>query len=197
MKTKPILGVLGILAVLTWGLIWWAGSKPSNAAPVVTPRAEIPSGLTVSVIGFSERGKNVIIRFENHTREPIRLLRPLDGSEWGWLMPIYDLSITDDQGTQIPFYPRCGVFGLYANLKWPDDYRVQVLPGDAYEMKVSTVREIRESVTYAVSFRYQYKPKEKKTEGKRFIEYPDDLWVGEVSSTVKQLQFVVTAPFPK
>lgn len=194
MKIKLILGVLGILTVLTWGLIWWEGSKHSGVASTVTPKAEIPSGLTVSVIGFSEQGESVIIRFENHTRQPIRLLRPLDGSEWGWMMPIYDLTIINAQGTPIPLGSRCGMFGLYSNLKWPDDYRVQVLPNDAYEMKVILARELRESGTYSVSFRYHYKPNEPNREDGRPIQYPDDLWAGEVTSAVKQLQFVAAAP---
>lgn len=194
MKMKLLLALLGILAVSTLGLVW-IRKVPSDAVPAVAPRTENPSGLTVAVIGFSEQAGKIVIRFENHTTKPIRLLRPLDGSEWGWQMPIYDLTITNAKGTPIPLGSRCAMYGLYSNLKWPDDYRVQVLPGDAYEMKVSLARALRESGTYSVSFRYHYKPNEPKMEEGRPIQYPDDLWVGEVTSTVKQLQFVAAAPF--
>lgn len=104
-------------------------------------------------------------------------------------MPIYDLSIADATGKPIPLGLRCKLSGLYTDMKWPDDYRIQVLPGDAYETTVDLSREIPASGTYSVSFRYCYDPTSKIAKEDRFITYPEDLWIGEAVSATKQLEF--------
>lgn len=104
--------------------------------------------MKVSVVRAATERDGVVIRFENRSQRPLRLLRPIDGSEWGWHMPIYDLSITDSSGKAVPRGGRCKLSGLYSDMKWPDDYRIQILPGDAYETTIGLAREL------AVSGRY-------------------------------------------
>jgi len=115
-----------------------------------------PSEMKVTVLRYSSERRGVVVRFENHSSKPIRLLRPIDGSEWGWHMPIYEVSLTDSTGKAVPLGSRCGMSGLYSNLKWPDDYRIQILPGDAYEMVVDMAREYPLTGRFTVSFRYAF-----------------------------------------
>jgi hypothetical protein len=146
------------------------------------------SGLKVSVLRASSERRAVIIRFENHTAAPLRLLRPIDGSEWGWHMPIYSLTIADSDGKSLPMGGRCGNSGLYSNMKWPDDYQFQILPGDAYEMAVEICREIPVSASYKVTFEYQYDPTVKTRKQDDRIKYPGDLWVGSAKTEATAIE---------
>lgn len=154
----------------------------------VTAQTTDESGLKVSVIRASPERRAIIIRFENRSAAPLRLLRPIDGSEWGWHMPIYSLTIADSTGKSLPMGGRCGMSGLYSNMKWPDDYRVQILPGDAYEMAVEICREIPVSASYKVTFEYQYDPTVKSRKQDDRIKYPSDLWVGTAKTEATTLE---------
>ncbi|HEY1120365.1 MAG TPA: hypothetical protein VGE67_02145 [Haloferula sp.] len=145
--------------------------------------------LKVSITGKSPDNRSVIVRFENTTHQPVRLLRPLDGSEWGWHMPVYDLTVTDAKGEKIPIGSRCGMSGLYADIKWPDDYRIQILPGHAYEMPVELCREKPLDGPYTITFRYHYDPKAETTKKDPSIKYPDDLWVGSAETAPTEVRF--------
>ena len=145
--------------------------------------------LKVSITGKSPDNRGVIVRFENTTNQPIRLLRPLDGSEWGWHMPVYDLTVTNPKGEKIPIGGRCGLSGLYSGMKWPDDYRIQILPGHAYEMPVNLCREQPLDGPHTITFRYHYDPKAETTKKDPSIEYPADLWVGSAETTPTEVRF--------
>jgi hypothetical protein len=153
------------------------------------PKQEQQTELKVSITGQSPDNRGVIVRFENRTSQPIRLLRPLDGSEWGWHMPVYDLTVTNPKGEKIPIGGRCGLSGLYSDLKWPDDYRIQILPGHAYEMPVDLCREIPLDGPYTVTFRYHYDPKVETTKKDPSIQYPADLWIGIAETTPTEIRF--------
>lgn len=157
--------------------------SPAHAEPKQEPE------LKVSIIGQSLDHRGVVVRFENRTNQPIRLLRPLDGSEWGWHMPIYDLTVTDSKGEKIPIGGRCGLSGLYSDLKWPDDYRIQILPGHAYEMPVDLCRELPLDGPHAVTFRYHYDPKVETTKKDPSIQYPADLWIGIAKTAPTEVRF--------
>lgn len=141
-----------------------------------------PADLKVSVLRYSPERGSMIIRFENNSHKPLRLLRPLDGSEWGWHMPIYELLITDEAGKSVPLGSRCGVSGLTFGMKWPDDYRFQILGGDAYEISVNIARPIPQPGRYLVTFRYIYNTESKDVKQHSSIIYPNDLWVGTAVS---------------
>lgn len=164
--------ILLIFAALVWG----TGTGTVSAAD--------PPELTVTVVGVLKDSwrRGVRIRFENPTPSRIKILRPLDGSEWGWHMPYYSLSITDSTGANIPMGMRCGMSGLYSNLKWPDDYLIQILPHDAYEMTVALGRSIPAKGRYRVSFSYTYSSIKKAAREDAGIKYPGDLWTGTATS---------------
>lgn len=136
--------------------------------------------------GRSLHNRNpVIVRFTNRENQPIRILRPLDGSEWSWHMPYYRFTIHDADGTPLELASRCGVSGLWANVEWPDDYIIRILPGDSYEMQVGIPHPIPADGEYTVSFEYVYDPK---AAAKSSIEYPDGLWEGHARSEGIRLQ---------
>ena len=157
--------------------------------PLASAEPEQKEELKVSIIGKSPDNRGVTVRFENRTNQPIRLLRPLDGSEWGWHMPVYNLTLSNSKGEVIPIGARCGLSGLYSSMKWPDDYRIQILPGHAYEMPVDLCREIPADGLYTVRFRYHYDPKGETTKKDPEIVYPADLWVGIAESKPKVIEF--------
>ena len=117
----------------------------------------------------------VIVRFTNTHNRTIKILRPLDGSEWGWHIPHYRFTVSDSSGKAVELDGRCGISGLWANIKWPDDYIIQILPGDSYEMQVGIPHAIPADGDYRVTFEYVYDPK---TVSKAQIVYPDGLWSG-------------------
>ena len=138
--------------------------------------------LKITILRYSPDRRAIVVRFENLTHGPLRLLRPLDGSEWGWHMPFYEVSMTDSAGKSVPLGVRCKLSGLYSNIKWPDDYRFQVLPGDAYEMHVDIAREDGVSGKFSVRFRYTYAPAVVTASQRSGIQYPEDLWAGSAAS---------------
>lgn len=173
MKTRLVQCLLALIAL-------------SLCAADDTPKK--PAGLKVSVLRYSPERRAVVVRFENDSPKPLRLLRPIDGSEWGWHMPIYDVSMMDSTGKAVPLGIRCGMSGLYSDMAWPDDYRVQILPGDAYEMLVDMAREYPLAGRFTVSFRYTYDPTVKTPRLDPSIKYPADLWVGSATSAPVEIE---------
>ena len=144
-----------------------------------------PEGqLQVEIVPFPDErsiyhNNPVIIRFTNWNNKAVKLLRPLDGSEWCWHMPHYRFTVVDSVGNSLSLMPRCGNSGLWAELKWPDDYIIQILPGDSYEMQVGIPQKVSASGDYKVTFEYMYDPEVK---SKARITYPDGLWQGQARS---------------
>ena len=120
------------------------------------------------------------VTFVNIGKEPIRLLKPLDGSEWCWIMPYYKLTVTGTSGQEVPLMSRCGNYGFpYFGTTWPDDYVLTIPPGGSCQHKLDPVHDIRVSGTYKLQFQYIFTPETDNTPGG---PYPPDLWRGEASS---------------
>jgi hypothetical protein len=124
------------------------------------------------------------VTFTNTSPKPIRILKPLDGSEWCWIMPHYKLTVTTAEGQVIPMGPRCGLFGHpYSDTKWPDDYLVTIPPGGSHKQPLTAFHAIKATGTYNLQFHYIHKPDTDETPGG---PYPPNLWRGETSSnTIK------------
>lgn len=124
------------------------------------------------------------VTFTNVGKEPLRILRPLDGSEEDLLMPHYRLSITDSKGRVPPYLPGCGNYGLWANRKWPDDYIVVIPPGGTFVYRAAINRDLTVSGEYTFRFQYIFRPTAKRHSSplSETFEYPDDIWVGEATS---------------
>ena len=170
MKIRPFLAValLGEVAAFA------AGSKTESKS----------SGLTVELRAFAKQksiyNRNpVIVRFTNTTNKPIRILRPLDGSLWCWHMPHYKLDVVDEDGKQLQLSGRCGNSGLWANMKWPDDYVVTIRPTESFEKEVGINHVIPKDGECTVRFSYTYADTNTQLET---VKYPDALWEGTVES---------------
>ncbi len=120
------------------------------------------------------------VKFTNNSTKPIRILRPLDGSEDCWKMPYYKLTVTDDRGRKVPLSGRCGMYGFpYEGTKWPDDYLVTIPAGGSYYRPLRLAHAIPVNGSYTLSFQYIFEPTSSRTPGGR---YPRKLWRGEASS---------------
>ena len=148
--------------------------------------------LKLTVLRYSPDQRAIVVRFENMSHSLLKLLRPLDGSEWGWHLPFYDVSLTDSAGKAVPLAGRCGVSGLYSNIKWPDDYRFQILPGDAYETHVDIAREYGIAGKFTVRLRYTYDGAVAAANKGSGVPYPEDLWSGSTAS--EPVQIVIPEP---
>jgi hypothetical protein len=125
-------------------------------------------------------GAPLTVKFVNNGDEPIRILKPLDGSESCWIMPYYKLTVTDEGGKEIPRSARCGMYGYpYSNTKWPDDYLVTIPAQGSYSLPLRPNHDIPVTGSYTLCFHYIFKPDTKWTPGGR---YPRNLWRGEVTS---------------
>jgi hypothetical protein len=130
------------------------------------------------------------VTFTNTGTEPLRILKPLDGSEWCWIMPHYRLTVTDDRGQEVPFSIRCKLFGHpYSDTKWPDDYLVTIPAGGSYKHPLTANHHIKATGVFSLRFQYRFTP-----ETNQFLggTYPADLWRGEASSNTIKTQLEVS-----
>lgn len=120
--------------------------------------------------------------FSNDSKQVIKLLRPLDGSEWRWHKPYYDFSVFNSKGEQMKLALRCGLSGLYSNLKWPDDYLLVLEPGTKKSVDLDLPFEIPSEGDYQVTLSYIYDS----TPDKKILnaDYPEDLWKGITKSNL-------------
>lgn len=127
------------------------------------------------------------VKFINAGKEPIRILKPVDGSEWCWVMPHYKLTVIDDRDREAAFAPRCKLYGTpYFDTRWPHDYIVTIRPGDSYTHSLSHNHSLRTEGTYRVRFEYRFEPKVDGLPGSPDTPYPPGLWHGSaVSNTVE------------
>ena len=121
----------------------------------------------------------VIVRFTNTTNKPISILRPLDGSLWCWHRPYYKLEVQDADRRGLDLAARCGVSGLWADTKWPDDYMVDLFPGESFEKELGIHHPIPADGEYTVTFSYIYFSDATKAETRT---YPSGLWQGTARS---------------
>lgn len=148
------------------------------AAPAPQPRPPI---LTLEL-----RVDPLTARFINTGRDPVRILKPLDGSEWCWIMPYYRLTVIDDRDREAALAPRCKLHGFpYSGTAWPADYVVTIPAGGEYTHPVSHNHVLREAGTYRVRLEYLFAPKADRTPGG---PYPEGLWVGSVMSNMIEVR---------
>ena len=131
------------------------------------------------------------VTFTNTSTEPLRILKPLDGSEWCWIMPHYKLTVSNERGQEVPFTIRCKSFGYpYTDTKWPDDYLIIIPAGGTYKHTFNTNHDIKAPGTFNLRFQYIFLPKTDQTPGG---PYPPNLWRGEASSNTIKTRL---EPFP-
>ncbi len=63
---------------------------------------EVPPVLEVKILGRDDSAAGVKVSFENKGDKPLKILKPVDGSEWGWHLPVYALKVVDPAGKELP-----------------------------------------------------------------------------------------------
>jgi hypothetical protein len=171
-KMKTITVLLTILLA--------GGSALAQDAEEKTP-ASLEVELKPYPIEVEGHSNFATVRFTNSGNKVVRILRPLDGSEHSWVMPFYRVTVVDDSGKTLGLFGRCASCGLWADIKWPDDYIIQIMPGDSYEMRVDIYQDVPKSGNYKVTFEYVFDPDGRKL--KAIIDkYPEGLWRGTARS---------------
>lgn len=181
----PVATVIGCATL--WAVLW-SGAHPPRPRPSAADELRV-SIVTLDPATFDSSG--VTIRFENRSAHEIRLLRPLDGSDRGWIQPHYQLTVKTLGGLKIlPLKRECALIGLWANTRWPDDYLVALLPGGAWEMRLRSGYRPSKGRSYLVSFAYTFEPPANIAgQPRRHLEYPESLWSGTASSAPELLEF--------
>jgi hypothetical protein len=168
LSRRAVLGAIGGTALGT----------AAAAAPVPRPRSP--------ALILELRADPLTARFVNRGRKPVRILKPLDGSEWCWIMPHYRLSILDDRDREAALAPRCKLYGFpYTGTRWPEDYVVTIPGGGEYTRPVGHNHVLRKEGTYRVRLEYRFTPKANRTPGGG---YPEGLWVGSLISNVIEVR---------
>lgn len=132
-------------------------------------RAKPGSGLSVSL---AEGGSTVV--FHNAGPDTVYILKPLDGSVNCMQWPYYRFTIRDLDGQPVKFKGRCGISGLWADTRWPQDYLVEIKPGAIYSKDVGLggYYEFERKGRYTISFEYVYQPTENR------LKPPPQAWRG-------------------
>lgn len=156
----------------------YGASAPSSVDPLQIEAAA--PDLEVSLA--AGESNTIRVLFRNNSATPIQILKPIDGSEWSWVMPYYAFSLTDDRGREFSMSMRCAMCGgPYADTAWPADYLVTIQPGGTYEHEGYLNYYFNDEQEYLVSFRYVFNPdSEFLRDGP--LRYPPGLWRGETKS---------------
>lgn len=126
---------------------------------------------------------SIIVRFRNVSDQPVTILRPLDGSSWGWYMPGYRFTVTDEAGNELGLSGRCGVSGLWHETTWPDSYLVEIPAGSTHVMRPHVPYQIEHGMAYTVTMEYVVDPDALSERQKaQSLEIPAVAWAGSVKS---------------
>jgi hypothetical protein len=134
---------------------------------------------------------SAVITFKNNGKKPIKLLKAMDGSEWCRLMPYYRTTVTDGEKKVLDLGARCGVIGYWGDMKWPEDYVLELGPGKTYEKTLYLPQAVPATGKYKVTFEYEFEPTAKAQER---WKYPPGLWKGKVKSEPIELKLRKTVP---
>lgn len=153
----------------------------------VTPPGKLSVEVRPLPHGLDRDRFYVQISFHNDTPKPVYILKPVDGSFPCWHMPYYRFTVRHPDGRILRFGNGCGRWcsGLWADTKWPQDYLVEIPPGESYERQRTVYYlNLERSGAYTVSFEYVYEPTEE------LFTPPPQAWRG----SVKAPDFVLIVP---
>lgn len=159
-------------SVLLFAVSLSACDLDSTSSEVAAPKPG--SGLTVTL---DKRDGTIV--FQNAGPSPVYILKPIDGSVDGRLMPSYRFTVRDPDGQPVKLKPiKCGCCGVWANTKWPQDYLVEIKPGTSYRVDTGWGWhfDIRRDGPHTVSFEYIYQPT-----NERYAP-PPTAWRGKIAA---------------
>jgi hypothetical protein len=132
--------------------------------------------------------KEVEIEFSNASDLPVQIVKPLDGSFYGWYQPHYKFTVTNLQGHELELMGRCGNSGLWADTTFPESYLVTLEPDETYSVTAYLPFPVPESGEYEVSFEYIYNFKEDQTRSPKnegeiaWTQAVEGVWQGTAQS---------------
>ena len=160
---------------------------PPEPAPTITHDAD---ALSLDVT-FDIEGQHVTakLRFTNTSEEPVQLIKPLDGSSYGWHQPYYRFDITAPSGAALRPSSRCKQSGLWSNMTWPEDYVIELGPGRAKTIDVYLPYSFAEKGAHSITVEYLLDESRRAATDRQAwyqdgpIIYPPTAWRGETSWT--------------
>lgn len=152
--------------------------------PGAGPLGAQPPALADPPLRLELQADPLAVKFVNTGKEPIRILKPVDGSERSWVMPHYKLTAIDPHDREVGLAERCKLYGApHMGTKWPDDYVVTIRPGESHTQPLSLLAlNIRTEGKYRLRFEYRFTPKADGLPGVADAPYPPGLWRGSVMS---------------
>lgn len=167
-------------------LVALVGRPEPARAPVDLARGPVegePIRIELEAHEFLPNHRSVIVRFRNISDRPVTILRPLDGSSWGWYMPEYRFAATDDAGQELELSGRCGVSGLWHQTTWPDSYLVEIPAGSTHVMRQHLPYQIEHGKVYTVALEYVVDPDAlPEAQQAQSLGIPAAAWVGSARS---------------
>lgn len=133
------------------------------------------------------------ILFTNTSDEAVKILKPLDGSFFGWHQPHYKFQVLNSEDEELKFVSRCKFSGLWANTEFPENYLVEVPANESTKITGVLPYTIPESGEYKVSLEYVYDytnvPASIKGSGEEPWNQPvEGVWEGSLKSNEITLQ---------
>src|SRR6056297_297422 len=127
-----------LLALILSGLAFLAPGVRDAAQDDDTATATKPAlAVELEQHPFEWQRGTLLVRFRNTSDAPVTILRPLDGSMYGWFMPAYRFGVVDADGVSLELPGRCGVRGLWADTRWPESFRLTIPAGSTATMRLS------------------------------------------------------------
>jgi len=128
----------------------------------------------------------VTLQFTNLSEQTIKVMKPQPGSQLALSQPYYVLEMSDPLGNRILPDPHSKMAEPSDSPKWPDDYVVELPPGQSFVTNIGFYRPLALSGRYRMQFGYTYDPELKGPKGDSLgINYPRGLWIGTASSDIQ------------
>lgn len=123
-------------------------------------------------------------RFTNKAEETLTFLKPQDDSLDGWANPIYQFTVTDDVGRELPLARRSGTM---ATPKYSDDTQFTLRPGGSHAetLRLPVFPKMRKAGEYKVRLTYIVRENAVGKGGvvlDRSMNWPRGVFVGRLAS---------------
>ena len=122
------------------------------------------------------------IKYHNKSEEPLRIIKSMDGSMYGWIYPRHQFIVKDKKGNDLEYLGRCGLYGMpYSGTSFPEDYVVAIPPKTSYSDTLYIIQSVPENGKYEISFEYEFLDKNLPLEHKLY----ENIWEGKAVTETK------------
>ncbi len=123
---------------------------------LATPQAPIQLSISPATLQNDNQNGQVEITFTNVSEKAIKIIKPLDGSYYGWYQPHYKFTVIDSKDQELPLGGRCGVSGLWGDTSFPENYLIELPPQESHKLQAYLPFAFSNSGEYRVTFEYIY-----------------------------------------